>query len=109
MVIMVKRATRFKPDGMVLSGSMLTTLPVMLKSKKAPSTVTPINTIKKIVLTDNIMNSFIAILSLIPHIFHFSTGTFFLRYMWVKKTSNKVKNTKTKGFIPRAKTSNDSD
>ena len=68
MIIIIKRAARSIPRGIVLRGPTLTTLPVVLTSKKKPNVVITISIIKRR-LTDNITNSFIAILSLLFHLF----------------------------------------
>ena len=60
MVIMMKRAARSIPRGVVSRGSTLTTLPVILTSKKKPNVIITISIIKK-KLTNDARNSFTAI------------------------------------------------
>lgn len=61
--MMIKRAARSVPRGIVLLGSTLTTLPVKLTSKKKPNVIITISIINK-ELTNDARNPVTAILSL---------------------------------------------
>lgn len=63
MVMMIKRAARSMPRGIVLLGSTLTTLPVTSTSRKKPNVIITISIINK-ELTNDARNPVTAILNL---------------------------------------------